>query len=171
MNPGNPNRHRIIGLTLLGLLFVGAIVFLLSKPGDDDSKESSTTVLTPTDSKQDSTAVTYNGFTDLSRRGLTSFQMNGIKYAFYQYAKDASTFTISPSSITQLEYNRDNPTPTVQLGFTIRIDDKTYTAKVDKYTDLVTVRVYLYTTDDKLIYDSQPLDSRKLKAPTDVVGG
>lgn len=174
MNTDNGRKHKLIGLSILGLLFVGAIVFLLSLPGSGDEVATSGTA----DGTGTSTAlkpqpaVQYSGFSDLAKRGVTSFQMEGIKYALYQHAKSASKFTIDPATIAQPAYDRDNPTSFVQLTFALTIDKKAYTVRVDKYTDLVTVRVYLFESgSSQAIYDSQPIDSRKLKATDESIGG
>lgn len=161
MQQDNTQKRKMIAVIVIAAFLLSVVVILLSMPPKNEAASEQTNDAAPQAAEP---AVQYNGFTDLSKRGLTSYQMEGVKYALFNYASNASNFTIDASTIQQSPYDRDNPTPTVQINFAISIDKKSYTAKVDKYTDLVTVRVYLYEQGaSQPVYDSQPIDSRQLQ--------
>lgn len=156
------------GLILLGIITATASLRTLDETGNsqrDKSGIDKSEQDTDPEGGQSQTGVTYSGFVDLSRRGLTSYQTNAVKFALYNHASNATSFTIDPGSIKQSVYNPDNPTDLLKIRFNLQVDDKSYNATVDKYTDLVTVRVYLRNKkDNKLDYDSKPIDGTKLQS-------
>lgn len=174
MYPDTPNtsRKKVIVIIVLAAL---AIILLIVVTAFGNSNESATETQQPAqvtgpESESGQDAVEYTGFAELAQRGLTSYQMDGVRYALYQFNKNATTFAVTPSTIKQAPYDRDNPTDFVKLTFTIKVDNTSYQATVDKYTDLSTVRLYLALPDGKAVFDSKPIDSTKLAAPNPYYG-
>ncbi len=171
MNLSASRKLIIIVGVVVGLLILG-IVTVISLTGDSQEATQADQNSGSPESAQGQSEISYTGFAELSQRGLTTVQMEGIKYALFQYAKKASKFAINPATIQQAAYDSDNPTDTIQMTFDMTIDDKeAYKVKVDKYVDLTSVRVYLTSaSNNKLVYDSQPVDSRKIEVAPEYIG-
>lgn len=171
----NDNRKRkFLLVAVVGFVLLGTVIALLAAPDKSNDTSQEVQQNTVDTNNPGQTGVSYTGFDELSQYGLTAYQMEGIKYAIYQYAKQATSFAILPGSIKDAPYDRDNPTDFVQLNFNLRIDDKaTYAVTVDKYVDLTNVRVYLRDSTGKLVFDSKPVDSTQLTTPveSDIYGG
>lgn len=167
MNQGVGFNRKLIALVLV-LLFGAVTVFLIA--GDDKPSDNTAQTFGPkaandsTNINPDETPVAYEGFKELASRGLTSFQMQGVRYALFQFAPEADRFSVNITSIKTTPYDRNRPQAIVPVTFTITIDKTVYSAKVDKYNDLTTVRLHLFDGQGKQVFDSQPVDSRKVDA-------
>lgn len=169
MNQSTGFSRKAIVL-IFALLLGVVIVLLLSDGGQTTESPVQSSETTNTNNPPDQTAVTYEGFKELANRGMTSFQMQGVRYALFQFAPEANNFKINPASIKTTPYDRDRPQAIIPTTFDIAIDKKAYLAKVDKYNDLTTIRVYLFDDQGKQVYDSKPLDSRKVDAANTAPG-
>jgi len=144
------------------VILLTLIVLLMAPSGDSGSP-----TIAPADpeSNQGQTGVQYDGFTELTTQGLTQDQSEGLKFALFNFNKDAKKFVTNPASVKQAPYDRDNPTDFILMTFTLTVDDKaTYQASLEKYVDLSTIRLYLKDKSGQQVFDSQPVDRTRIQA-------
>lgn len=146
-----------------GALILLTLIILLVMPSGDEG--GSPVAPADPDSNQGQTGVQYDGFTELTTQGLTQDQSEGLKFALFNFDKDAKKFAIDEASVRQAPYDRDNPTDFVLMTFNITVDDKTsYRASLEKYVDLSTIRLYLKDQGGQQVFDSQPVDRTRIQA-------
>jgi hypothetical protein len=170
MNP-KTQRNRKIGIVFLVAVFLlGVVVILTALPGKDNPEENEPSP-TNAQTNQGQTGVAYEGFVALSEYGFTSTQMAGIKYALYKYKPKATSFVIDKASIVDGAYDSDNPTPSVQMTFNLKIDNGSpFKVTLDKYTDLTTVRLRLANAGGTQVYDSGEINTEALDSSPTYLG-
>jgi hypothetical protein len=175
MNRDPQKTRKIIGGIIIAVILVGSIIVLLALPGKNKQtpqSQDTTTNNSNGTATQGQGGVQYVGFVELSKYGFTSYQMEGIRYILYQYAKNANNFTINAGTIKQGDYDPNSTADYIPVTFTLKIDNKSYTARVDKYLDLTSIRVYLFvgSSATPAVYDSQVIDTTKLQNQTPTSG-
>lgn len=170
MNPNAQRNRKIVIVSLTAVFLVGVILLLSLLPSKDAAKEQPDEPSNTTQTNQGQTGVAYEGFVKLSEYGFTSIQMAGIKYALYKYKPKATSFVIDTATIVDGAYDRNNPTPSVLMTFTLKIDrSETYKVTLDKYTDLATVRVRLANTSN-LVFDSGEINTKEMDTSSTYLG-
>jgi hypothetical protein len=112
--------------------------------------------------------IAIAGSSLIAERGVTEIQMGLLKLGFFRYfqASKQEVRALTVSNLTKVPHVKSSTSDT--LNFDVSIKDKlTYKAKL-VYSDLTTVRLYLYNpSTNALIYDSQPLNQNTTGAAHD----
>ncbi|MDB5179124.1 MAG: hypothetical protein JWN01_1067 [Patescibacteria group bacterium] len=104
---------------------------------------------------------TYIGTDKLIEIGVTSFQLDDLKYALNQYytrlGKNLTNATIDITTIDSKPHQPDTTTRDV-VNFNIKLNDQLLKAKMEYY-DISGIRLYLTNpSNNSTVYDSQDLD-------------
>ena len=105
----------------------------------------------------------YLGFSKLLDIGLTTYQLDAVKYTFEQYGRTSNQkieeVSLTVNSLATERHNEEDPIPKDKVFFDVTINRKqTFKARVD-YFDLTSVQLYLSDPKTgKVIYDSKVID-------------
>jgi hypothetical protein len=101
----------------------------------------------------------YVGTTKLIEHGVSTFQVDSLKRALYDYAvssdRPGNAITIDERSVEKVPRDRESESITEIINFRVSIDNSVFVARME-YFDLTSMRVYLYTGNyEKEVYDSK----------------
>lgn len=100
----------------------------------------------------------YLGFDALIDQGMTLEQLSALKLAFYEYSRTLSQ-PIKEISLAVDNIDTEREGSIWYISFPVRFDrQRDYKAKVD-YTDLDTIRLYIYNNSGQVVFDSQTTGS------------
>ena len=103
-------------------------------------------------------SVTFQGFDEFIKNGLTDVQVNRLKNYFFRYQPTTKIVSIVPGSVRPAPRN-----PNTAIGFTsdfrVSLDSNPYAAKINYSIpgNPEGVRLFLYTANGQQVYDSGPL--------------
>jgi hypothetical protein len=140
----NRNRKRWIAYLALALILIAGSIFLTSKATHHSSS------FPPADQEQSST--TFQGMSSFISDGLTTEQVNSILGAFSRFSPKAKTVSINTGSLVPGPHDPSKLNP-FTIGFNLTIDSTPYKG-VASYSDLNSIRLTLYTSTGKQVYDS-----------------
>lgn len=105
----------------------------------------------------------FLGFASLLDYGITKYQLDATKTAFYNYSQTKTPkikeVSIGSGTIKAAPRNPNAPSSTDYVTFDVLIDQKTtYKAKLE-FSRLTVVRLYLYS-GSTLVYDSNGINSQ-----------
>jgi hypothetical protein len=143
-------KWLIIGV--LGFFLVATSILLTFLPNkNQQADEQANAVNVP---------VQYTGFKELSEYGITSIQMEGIKYSLFTFKPEAKKFAIDVATIKDGYYDRNNPSDFITMTFSISIDGSSpYRVSFDKYTDLTSIAIMIKDTSNRVVYNAGKFDS------------
>lgn len=139
----------IIGSALITISFF-VLVFAYFSPGSDTL---------PSPQTSTSSTVSEAAFNEdsLIKRGVTRSQLDLLEQALSQYfeSQGLSPTQIDFDSIYRKPTDPTSSSPINEITFMVQLDENsTYKAKMNSF-GASQIRLYLYSTDDKLLYDSQ----------------
>lgn len=107
-------------------------------------------------------STSYEGLKAITEYGVSTFQVDGLKYALGVYYKSLNknldTVTIDESTVTKKSLPRGS-SERVEVSFTVHINkNDTYQARL-QYFDVSAIRLYLSKpSNPAVVYDSQDID-------------
>jgi hypothetical protein len=103
-------------------------------------------------------SVSFFGMSALTDIGITTDQMNALKFDFFRFKTSANAVSVNTKSIQTLPYILGNPSVST---FTVTVDSQTYNAKIS-FADLFTVQLVLSNPKT----GQQVFDSSNLSRPS-----
>lgn len=92
-------------------------------------------------------SITYSGFDVLTNNGLSTYQLEDVKQAFFLYSNSikqkVSRVTLVNDSLVLGPYDSNSPNPISSSTFSVKVDDTALGAKL-VYSGLSAAELYLY---------------------------
>jgi hypothetical protein len=137
------NTRRWVIVFVVALVFIFGAIFIISK-GSNGSRNF------PQADQEHSTV--FEGMSSFIKSGLTTDQVNNLTKEFSSFSPKAKTVSIDTQSLTPGPHDPNKINP-FTINFKLTIDSKPYTGTVI-YFDLSSVRLILYNSSGKQVFDS-----------------
>lgn len=147
-NNQNQSRLRLLLLFGLGIILVAALIFGVAKGTHKPTKFPQA---------DQSTGTTFQGLSAFISNGLTTDQTNDLIKAFSTFAPNSKNVSIDTSSISPGPRDPNKISP-FSLNFKVAVDSSSYRGVVS-YSDLTSVRLILYDSSGKQVFDSGTVKS------------
>lgn len=164
------NRILLIAAACAGLLLLGIFLAVAS------TRQEKAADTTPQQTAADTTtsaSTNYSGFESLINISVTADQVDGLKYALYQYTQsnnqEPKEVAVITSTVVQAPYDPATDSK-FTVRFDVRLDQEVYQATMD-YFDITAMRLYLRKPgSEAIIYDSRTIDIYQLRKEQNTLG-
>ncbi len=150
---------------LIGVALLTVVMFsLVGKSPAQDTTATTKTAASPATPVRDTndTANVGSDFSALNAAGVSARQIDGLQFAIFKFAQPQNIPVKNVAVKSESVQHTVSDDGTGTYTFVLKFDDsKSYKATMQA-SGLYTIRLYLYDTNGKQIYDSTSVDATKL---------